>query len=791
MIGQLADDPEEETSDPEWRKSRTWLRRGGVELPRGSSTEDPDMSRTQRQSVLQKRSAQWGSPQGERRSALGQRASDPQHDSVGQRLAANRALSFVGRAAESSIFRSALTGALSVLYVHGPGGIGKSRLLWHWADDAREADRVVVRVDGATVGSPRRLAGQVTGMPPDGRGVLLVDDVERCPGLQDWLVRHLVPRLPVGTLVVLAGREPPDPAWRADPVWEGVLGVVALGELSEREAVALLVARGVPERMREAVLSFAGGHPLAICLAADAVRNGPLRSGPLRKEPARDEPWTPPPEVIATLLARLVGQVPSAAHREALQVCAHTRTTDEGLLRAVLTEVPEADATRLFTWLRGQPFVQSTSSGLVPYQVARDVVMADLRWRDPEGYHALHQRLRAHLMERVRAATGSATLPAALNLGYLHRHSRVPAEFLTWRGEDLQDRYTPRDRPALLRLAAQAEGEHAAAIVDFWLERRPEAFYVHRRGDGEPVAFMAWLRLAEPNDDENAADPVVAAAWAHSQAVAPVRAGEHLAIARFMVHPAAHQRPSPTMYTMLMRVLAGVIQQERLAWSYLLWADPGFWEPLMTHADHHLAAEPRLADGTQALFAHDWRAVPLKSWLELLGSSEPAARRPAALANKLVVLSRPDFDQAVRGALRAWHRPRELAGNPLMSTKAIIRRVGDADQVESLRRILSEAVDTLGQDPRDTKLHRVLTTTFFRRVPTQEAAAERLGIPFSTYRRHLARGLRHVCDLLWEGEVHGSAALGAPAFEAAGSQRGGHPIEVDRQNDDGEPALEP
>lgn len=39
--------------------------------------------------------------------------------------------------------------------------------------------------------------------------------------------------------------------------------------------------------------------------------------------------------------------------------------------------------------------------------------------------------------------------------------------------------------------------------------------------------------------------------------------------------------------------------------------------------------------------------------------------------------------------------------------------------------------------------------TFFEDVPTQEAAAIRLGVPFSTYRRHLTRGLARVCELLW------------------------------------------
>jgi hypothetical protein len=47
----------------------------------------------------------------------------------------------------------------------------------------------------------------------------------------------------------------------------------------------------------------------------------------------------------------------------------------------------------------------------------------------------------------------------------------------------------------------------------------------------------------------------------------------------------------------------------------------------------------------------------------------------------------------------------------------------------------------------------VLHRTFVRAAPTQEAAAEVLGLPFSTYRRHLAKALDQVTELLWSVEI--------------------------------------
>jgi hypothetical protein len=49
--------------------------------------------------------------------------------------------------------------------------------------------------------------------------VLLVDSFERCRDMEEWVRNHFLSRLPMGALVVLAGRVPPDPLWRADLGW--------------------------------------------------------------------------------------------------------------------------------------------------------------------------------------------------------------------------------------------------------------------------------------------------------------------------------------------------------------------------------------------------------------------------------------------------------------------------------------------------------------------------------------------------------------------------------------------
>lgn len=214
---------------------------------------------------------------------------------------------------------------------------------------------------------------------------------------------------------MIAGRNPPDMRWRADPGWAGVLEVLPLRDLRAGDAQALLDSCGVPAELREPLLAFTGGHPLALLLGASvAVKDG----GAGRR-------WTPHQDLVATLLDQLVGELPSEAHRHALEICAHAYTTTEDLLRAALPK----DAGTLFRWLRRLPFVESSSLGLFPHDVVREVLEADLRWRDPQRYAVMHDRVHAHLAKKVRTATDPDVPGAVAALLHLHRDHGAPADF--------------------------------------------------------------------------------------------------------------------------------------------------------------------------------------------------------------------------------------------------------------------------------------------------------------------------------------------------------------------------
>jgi hypothetical protein len=419
------------------------------------------------------------------------------------RFARNRA--FVGREAEMESFREALTGdsVFTFFYVHGPGGIGKSTLLRRLAAEAERAGRPLVRMDrydpiGVVAAV---LAAQPLSLSGTPGPVLLFDEFEQWQQAEMWLREEFLPGLPVGTVVVFAGRNAPTLEWTADPGWHEVLRVVGLGELSPAEAEALLDHESVPRARIPYLLDITGGHPLALRLAAEAAAAG-LDDDQLSLH------------IAQALVRKVIGELPSVAHREAVEVAAYADLATEKLLRAT---VADGDQVTLFRWLCDLPYAQTTAEGVRMRPYVRHAIRAELRWRDPARD------------EMVRSRIESAD-----------------------------------------------------------------------------------------------------------------------------------------------------------------------------------AAEP---------------------------------------------LTRTDFEAAARDALRAWRRPDLLAVNPLVHSRMVTAVDAHGDRAETLRGVLRSALDAMGEDPRELKAYRALTATYLGTAPTQEAAAERLGLPFSTYRRHLNRGLEVLNNLLWRRET--------------------------------------
>lgn len=330
---------------------------------------------------------------------------------MGHLLSLVRQNAFVGRDAEEAAFRSALHSddLSTVLYLHGAGGTGKTTLLRRFATAARQAGRYTILFDHhdpETVMDELREACR-TGASGGGPAVVLIDDFDGWGPHEPWLREHWLPRLPLGTVVVVAGRNRPVLEWTVDPGWLAIVRVHELRDLADEEAGELLDLWAVPPRIRDAVLQMAGGNPLAMRLAIDALTHDGTGTDAARLS------------VAHAVLEHVVGPLPSPSHRQALELSAAAGTTTETTL-----DPAAGDAAELFAWLRSQPFVDPQSHGVMLRRYVSAAVTTDLRWRNPGAL--------------AGAGPGATALPPGTTTLSRAEFDRAVRDALrTWRRPDL------------------------------------------------------------------------------------------------------------------------------------------------------------------------------------------------------------------------------------------------------------------------------------------------------------------------------------------------------------------
>ena len=335
---------------------------------------------------------------------------------VADRMVESAGRGWVGREREIDALLAAATAdepPFLVAFVHGPGGIGKTHLVRRLLDalpapvrgaylDGRDVEPTRAACAGP---SGRRSAGRTA--DPDlgalaralaARPTVLVIDTYEALGLLDaWLRTQFLPALPATTLTVLAGRDRPATAWHTTAGWQGLVAEFPLAALSADEADQLLRRRGLDERQARWAGEFAHGHPLALELAAAAVR----------ADPRCTEARAVAPD---GLLEAFLGQLPPATVT-LVEAASTVRRITEPLLAAML-ETPSARAA--FDVLRALPFTEQTDDGLLLHDVVRDTVGNDLAMRDPD-------RRRAY---RRRAVTAPHRAPARYDRGPVAAHGR-------------------------------------------------------------------------------------------------------------------------------------------------------------------------------------------------------------------------------------------------------------------------------------------------------------------------------------------------------------------------------
>ncbi|HEY0821205.1 MAG TPA: AAA family ATPase [Rhizobacter sp.] len=686
-------------------------------------------------------------------------------DRLADRMRERLARTFVGRETELALLAESLaaeTPSVPVFLVHGPGGIGKTCLLERARLLAAAHGIDSVRIDARDVepsvpGLARALTGAITaphggsdlratlaacaGAPPR---LLVIDTFECVAHLQGWLRENFLAELPPATRVLIGMRTPPDAVWRTDPLWREASRVFGLRALDADACRHYLRTRGIPARHDDAIVRLTHGHPLAMTLVVDVVQ----ASGEVPPQLGAD--------VVRELAARFTAHAPSELHRRALETCAHARLTTEPLLASA---VDAGRARELFDWLASQSVIESAPGGLFPHDLVRAAIDEELQWRNRERHREVHVAVRDHLLRRAKDPTQAAG--ATFDILFLHRHAEAMRPFVDYRalGSVYFERGGPSDLPLLAELARNELPLSQQAEMARWCEHRACSVWVVRACPGQVAAATLSIDLAALSDLERDSDPVMAAVWRSLEAVGAPHPGDRQILARWNMVAGGQLQPSNAMNGLQMSQFHQWLTLPDLGAFVICTEHPDHWAPMMQHIGFaRMSACDQVVDGVPTgCYWHDWRALPMSRWLEVMVDRELGLERPMEepfASPASARLPRPDFERAVRDALRALNDRAALATNPLTGSALVgAHRCEAEDAVEVLRRMLVEAAEALKARPRDHKFWRALELTYLRPAGSQELAAERLGLPFGTYRYQLATGIERIVQALWEQET--------------------------------------
>ncbi len=703
----------------------------------------------------------------------------PMRTPFGRPMARYRRDAIVGRRAELSQAHELIAGAdrPDVIFLHGPGGVGKTALMLAIEGLAHEIPRPTVWLDGADIEpSPTGFMvalRQAIGADPHAaladalpsQAVLFIDRFEVLAQLSTWLWRDLTPNLPPATQLIIAGRLRAPARWLDESAFGPTLRVLPVRNLAPADAAELLHARGIQDlRAVESLVRETYGHPLAIMIAAEEhlARHG---AGSGTTGPLLDHP-----DAAARLLGRFLDEAVEPRQRDALHVCGHARRTDRALLREVL-DIDNAEADDLLAWLRDRPYAESHPDGVAMHEIVRDALDHDLRWRDAQAYTELHGRIRAVVVARMQRLTGPAFHTAAMDLLHLHRaNPRAASLFVFDQPAPLRLRSAAsEDSDAVVRLYGEVEGRARGTAARYWLRHQPQAGYVAEDGTGAAVAAAIVARLDALADPALVDDPVVGWLQREIDDRRPRQPGETV-LHQFVVDSQSADGPGP-----LANVIAGLSlrlwAEPSLGWCVLSTAREATWSPVWTYIGFERLGTCLMGGVEIAVWARDFGRGGYASWLDALMRNElDQTEEPPAPVASPVTLAYADFAAAVQRLTRDLHAPERILASPLLGSHLAGEGSDPRARAGELVRRVQDAVAELERRPRLALAARAVDRTYLRPAATQARAAEVLGLPFSTYRRHLRRGVEQLVEVLWAWELHGVPATDEPASKRRMSQ---------------------
>ncbi len=610
----------------------------------------------------------------------------------------------------------------SVVHICGPGGVGKSSLLREVARRARDRGIRVASIDGRELGpAPGALEARLRKEEDADQLLVLLDSYERMAALDSYIRHDALPELPHRTLVLIAGRGAPDPAWFTGG-WETVTARIDLKALPPHEASHLLAKRGLTDGRVNAIVDWADGSPLALALAADAA----IADADWNAASAPDRP-----EILRALLHRLVETELHDIRPSALGIAIVARNVTLDLLRTVL---PGEDPELAYRQLSELSITEPLGTGLTMHELARKALLADLRLRNPVLEHDLRRRVTDYLCSRGIA--GDQVL--LIEMAHLVENPLLRWGF-SWDGyvSFRIDSVRPGDADRIEELTA--EGERLWwQLTRRYFDEAPDRVAIARDLSGRICGFLVSMSLATAPafaDDDPLAGPWLA------------DARRNAALGDSVMWHAAVDFTRGKVQAML--GIAGVLRcgslSPRFAYLPIDAKLPGAVEFAQALGAAHLAdLDARLADDVVQCYRLDYGPGGIFTFMRDQIYSELGLPAPAPASLPVADL------ETVRDILKNFRVPRELARSPLARGSSIQERA------ESVQQLVWQAADEAFGDSESERLLRdVLVAGYLQPLRSHEAAASKLLLSRAAYFRRLRTAVERLAEHM--------ADAGAPA----------------------------
>jgi hypothetical protein len=646
--------------------------------------------------------------EGHRHSPRGTRS---QRITLAARLADRDRLRFVGRETELDLLERCLTDdqPAAVVFVHGPGGIGKSTLLREFERRAAAAGWDTFSVEGRELSpAPDALDATLSAARASSHPLILIDTYERMTGLDGYLRSTLLPSLPGSAVIVIASRVAPDPAWLTG-IWQGVATELPLYTLSRKEALRLLVAHGLDDERGHAIVEWAQGYPLALALAADTAGSG---------EAFEPQPGAEPPEVLRQLVRRLAEPELRGMRLSALAVAAIARVTTVDLLRAV---IPDSDADAAYERLGALTFTEPLGDGLTLHELVRKALRADFRRRDSDQERELRRRIVDYLYNRAR----EGDLLVTIDMAHLIDNATIKWGF-GWEGSvDYRiDDLGLGDADQIAQLALEHGFDDWWQLTRPFFERSPERVAIARDRTDRLSGYMVSMSVATA-PELAWKDPLVGPWLEHARSDSEL--GDSV-----LWHDSVDFTRDRAGRVQAMLGIAGILRSgtpnPRFAYMPINPSIPGALDFARAMGAKHLEDLDLEVRGRR-IECHRIDYGPGG----LIAAQRGVVYSELGLASPRGEDRRPTIDpESVRVALRNFQVPHELARS------ALANGARPEERVESVRSTLRDAAErAFGDTENERLLKEVLVHGYIEGSTSHEQAALDLSLSRAAYFRRL------------------------------------------------------